>query len=189
VRLQQPTNNKTKSRSFEMNDSVQHKLKRVRPPRVKISYDVEIGDAVEKRELPFVGALIADLAGDNSDGQGKFSERKFVEVDNESVDEVMEGISPALSYTVDNKLAGGEGQINVALNFNSMADFQPKNIIEQVEPLKKLFEARQRLNDLSAKLDGNDELDNLLSQIIQNTDQREKIAGELASSAPADDKS
>jgi type VI secretion system protein ImpB len=101
----------------------------------------------------------------------------------------MEGISPALSYTVDNKLAGGEGQINVALNFNSMADFQPKNIIEQVEPLKKLFEARQRLNDLSAKLDGNDELDNLLSQIIQNTDQREKIAGELASSAPADDKS
>jgi type VI secretion system protein ImpB len=70
-----------------------------------------------------------------------------------------------------------------------MADFQPKNIIEQVEPLKKLFEARQRLNDLSAKLDGNDELDNLLSQIIQNTDQREKIAGELASSAPADDKS
>ena len=166
-----------------MTNSVQHKLKRVRPPRVAISYDVEIGDAVEKRELPFVGAIIADLAGDNSVGQPKFSERTFVDVDNESINEVMEGISPSLSYTVDNKLSGNDGQINVALNFNSMADFQPENIIQQVEPLKKLFEARQRLNDLSAKLDGNDELDSLLSQIIQNTDEREKIAGELASNS------
>lgn len=169
-----------------MKDNIQHKLKRVRPPRVKISYDVEIGDAVEKRELPFVGALVADLAGDNAKEQGKLSERKFVDVDNESIDDVMQGINPKLNFVADDKLSDEGGQLNVALNFNSMSDFSPESIIQQVEPLRRLFEARQRLNDLAAKLDGNDELDSLLLQVIQDTEQRDALSSALETQAGAD---
>lgn len=169
-----------------MKDNIQHKLKRVRPPRVKISYDVEIGDAVEKRELPFVGALVADLAGDNAKGQGKLSERKFVDVDNESIDDVMQGINPKLNFVADDKLSDEGGQLNVALSFNSMSDFSPESIIQQVEPLRRLFEARQRLNDLAAKLDGNDELDSLLSQVIQDTEKRDALSSALESQVGAD---
>lgn len=164
-----------------MKDNVQHKLKRVRPPRVKISYDVEIGDAVESRELPFVGAIVADLAGDNSEGQASLKDRSFVEVDNENVDDAMSGINPKLSFVVDDKLSDEGGTLNVALDFNSMADFQPESVIQQVEPLRRLYEARQRLNDLSAKLDGNDELDNLLLQVIQDTEKREALESKLKS--------
>ena len=169
-----------------MANSVQHKLKRVRPPRVKISYDVEIGDASKKVELPFVGAIVADLAGDNSANQIKMKDRTFVEIDNESVDEVMAGIAPKLSFVVDNKLSDDGGKINVSLDFNSMSDFQPESIIEQVEPLRKLYEARQNLNDLAAKLDGNDTLDGLLSQVIDDTEQREQVAKALTTSMSSD---
>jgi type VI secretion system protein ImpB len=169
-----------------MKDNIQHKLKRVRPPRVKISYDVEIGDAVEKRELPFVGALVADLAGDAAKEQGKLSERKFVEVDNESIDDVMQGINPKLNFVVDDKLSDGGGQLNVALSFSSMSDLSPESVIQQVEPLRRLFEARQRLNDLAAQLDGNDELDSLLSQVIQDTGKRDALSSALETQAGAD---
>ena len=163
----------------EMKDNVQQKLKRVRPPRVKISYDVEIGDAVENKELPFVGALIADLAGDASLNQDKISERSFVDVDNESVDDVMQGINPKLSFLVDDKLSADGGKLNVALDFRSMDDFQPESVIQQVEPLRRLFEARVKLNDLAAKLDGNDELDSLLSQVIEDTEKRKELSSAL----------
>ena len=163
-----------------MSNSVQDKLKRVRPPRVKISYDVETGGAQQSKELPFVGALIADLAGDNKEGQSPYNERKFVEIDNDTVGDVMAAINPTVNFAVDNKLSDKGGNINVSLSFNELSDFSPESIIQQVEPLRKLFEARSRLNDLAAKLDGNDELDNLLNQVIENTDAREDIKGALA---------
>jgi type VI secretion system protein ImpB len=167
-----------------MSNSVQDKLKRVRPPRVKISYDVETGGAQQTKELPFVGALIADLAGDNKEGQSPYNKRKFIEIDNDTVGDVMAAINPTVSFAVDNKLSGQGDNINVSLSFNELSDFSPESIIQQVEPLRKLFEARSRLNDLAAKLDGNDELDNLLYQVIANTDAREDIKGAL-SKAPS----
>jgi type VI secretion system protein ImpB len=175
-------------RKLKINDNIQHKLKRVRPPRVKISYDVEIGDAVESRELPFVGAIVSDLAGDNSEGQVSLRERTFVEVDNENVDDALSGINPKLSFTVTDKLSDSGGNLNVALDFNSMADFQPESVIQQVEPLRRLYEARQRLNDLAAKLDGNDELDSLLLKVIQDTTTREALENELKSQSDQPDK-
>ena len=177
-----------------MSNSVQDKLKRVRPPRVKISYDVETGGAQQSKELPFVGALIADLAGDNTEGQQSYSERKFVDIDNDTISDVMAAIHPTANFAVDNKLSGQGEKINVSLSFDELSDFSPESIIQQVEPLRKLFEARSRLNDLAAKLDGNDELDNLLNQVIENTDAREDLKGALSKapapadvSAPADD--
>lgn len=156
-----------------MSESTQHKLDRVRPPRVQITYDVETGDAIEKRELPFIVGVLADLSGDQ--GRPPLKDRSFTEIDRDNFNEVMEGINPELSFTVDNKLTDEDDQLNVSLEFEELEDFTPSSIVKQIEPLRKLFEARQRLADLSAKLEGNERLDSLLKDIVENTDVQEEI--------------
>lgn len=156
-----------------MSESTQHKLDRVRPPRVQITYDVETGDAIEKKELPFIVGILADLSGDQ--GKPPLKDRKFTEIDRDNFNEVMEGINPELSFTVDNKLTDDDNQLNISLEFEELDDFKPSSIVKQIEPLRKLFEARQRLADLSAKLEGNEKLDTLLRDIVENTDVQEEI--------------
>jgi len=165
-----------------MAESVQHTLKRVRPPRVKITYDVEIGNAIEKKELPFVAGIIADVAGQNTDLLPRFKDRKFAEIDRDNFNDVMKGVAPRATFKVDNRLSGGEGEIACDLTFHSLDDFEPVNVVKQVEPLRKLFEARQALNDLAAKLDGNDRLEDVLTQIVEDSGQREKLLSELGGS-------
>jgi len=163
-----------------MAESVQHTLKRVRPPRVKITYDVEIGNAIEKKELPFVAGIIADVAGKNTDKLPRFKDRKFAEIDRDNFNDVMKGAAPRATFRVPNRLSGGEGEIACDLTFHSLDDFEPVNVVKQVEPLRKLFEARQALNDLAAKLDGNDKLEEVLAQVIEDPSQREKLLAELS---------
>jgi type VI secretion system protein ImpB len=159
-----------------MAESTQHKLDRVRSPRVQITYDVEIGDAIKKVELPLVVGIMSDLAGKQSDTLPRVKDRKFIEIDRDNFDAVMGAIRPRLTMRVDSRLPGGEDQkLNVELNFTQMDDFDPINVVKQVEPLRKLFEARQRLIDLTAKLDGNDALDTLLQEIIDNNENLKQL--------------
>jgi type VI secretion system protein ImpB len=154
-----------------MAESTQHKLDRVRPPRVQITYDVETGGAIQKKELPFVVGIMSDLAGKPSKPLPRVKDRKFVALDPDNFNDVMTGIGPRVAMRVDNKLTNDpDSQLNVELTFNSMDDFNPVNVVNQVEPLRKLFETRQRLVDLLAKLDGNDALDSLLQDVIANSD-------------------
>lgn len=154
-----------------MAESTQHKLDRVRPPRVQITYDVHIGDAIEMKELPFVVGILSDLAGKPAQPLARLKDRKFVNLDKDNFDDVMGAIAPRLAMRVDNRLTeDADAQLNVELNFKSLDDFNPINIVNQVESLRKLYEARQRLTDLLAKLDGNDALDALLQDIIGNVD-------------------
>lgn len=167
-----------------MAESTQHKLDRVRPPRVQITYDVEIGDALQKKELPFVMGVISDLAGKPAEAPAPIKERKFVQIDRDNFNEVMKSIGPRLAFQVDNQLTDEDSKFNVELNFETMDDFDPVAVVQQVEPLRKLFEARQRLSDLRAKLDGNDDLDRLLREIVENTDGLKEIQ---EATAPAED--
>ena len=150
-----------------MPESTQHKLDRIRPPRVQITYDVEIGGAIQKKELPFLVGILADLSGQPAEALPKLKERKFVEIDRDNFNDVMASIAPRVTAAVDNKLTG-DGKTNVELNFHNIDDFSPVSIIRQVESLRKLYEARQRLSDLLAKLDGNDTLDSLLREVAGN---------------------
>lgn len=163
-----------------MSESVQKKLGRIRPPRVQITYDVETGGAIEKKELPLVVGILADLAGSKPAEQViPIRNRKFVEIDRDNFNAICASIAPRLAFQVPNRLPQAEGaeatNLNLELNFNKIESFRPESIIQQVEPLKKLFEARQKLNDLIAKLDGNDDLDALLQDIAKNTDKQQKI--------------
>ena len=158
-----------------MSESTQKKLTRIRPPRVQITYDVETGGAIEKKELPLIVGILADLAGKPDKPQVPIKARKFVEIDRDNFDKVMAAIEPRLAFQADDRLNGNGDNLNVELRFRSINDLRPESIVSQVQPLAKLFEARQRLNDLLAKLDGNDDLDALLKDIAANTDSQKQI--------------
>ena len=158
-----------------MPESTQHKLDRVRPPRVQITYDVETGDAIVKKELPYVVGVLADLAGKPAEALPPVKKRKFVEIDRDNFNDVLAATKPRVAFQVDNKLTDEDSKFNVELNFRHLNDFDPVSIVNQVEPLRKLLEARQRLTDLLAKLDGNDDLDRLLQEIVSNTDDLKTI--------------
>lgn len=169
-----------------MTESTQHKLSRVRPPRVQITYDVETGGAIEMKELPLVVGILADLAGKPEEPLPGLKQRKFVEIDRDNLNEVMASLKPRLAFRVPNRLEegeegaeGAEGEegsaLNVELNFRHLDDFHPASVVDQIEPMRKLYEARQRLTDLLAKLDGNDDLDALLQDVAANTEKQEEL--------------
>src|SRR6516165_10116697 len=149
-------------------ESLQKKVGRVRPPRVQITYDVQTGDAIEKRDLPFVVGVLADLSGIPEKALPPIAKRKFVAIDRDNVNDVMKKIGPRLAFKVPNRLNEDDTKINVELNFESMDDFQPARIAQQVTPLRKLLELRTSLANLRASLIGNEKLDNLLQEVIQN---------------------
>ena len=153
-----------------MPESLQHKLDRVRPPRVQITYDVEVGGAIQKKELPFVVGVLADVSGKPAEALPPLKLRKFVEIDRDNFNEVLAANRPRLTMQVENKLSSKGGSLALELTFTHMDDFGPLNIIQQVAPLKKLYEVRQRLNDLLAKLDGNDKLEAMLQDVVANND-------------------
>jgi len=159
-------------------ESLQHTLDRVRAPRVQITYDVEVGDAIEMKEIPFVVGVLGDLSGKPDEPLPKLKDRKFVEIDRDNFNSVLAGMKPRLAYKVDNKLADDDTKIAVELRFKSLEDFHPERVAEQVEPVKKLVEARQKLSELLGKLDGNDKLDELLQDIISSTESLEKLSKE-----------
>ncbi|OQW92170.1 MAG: type VI secretion system-associated protein [Thiotrichaceae bacterium IS1] len=262
-------------------NNAQQPLSRVRPPRVQIVYEVDTGNAIEKKELPFVVGIMSNLSGKSKESLPSLKERKFIEIDRDNFNEVLQKIGPRLVYQVDNKLVPGgadftisidcpdaafamtqapmmlkqiqeavvdlpvtmvEGGVfhkslntvmaflklptqpvnkhrlapadirlfresrvklcqalqqrlesivfpegtgnliinggllmNVELHFESLDDFQPARLIEKIEPLRQLYKERQRLNDLIAKLDGNDKLDKLLQGVIGQPEQLENI--------------
>jgi type VI secretion system protein ImpB len=137
---------------------------------VQITYDVEVGDAIQKKELPFIVGVLADLSGQPAQALPKVKDRKFVEIDGDNFNDVLSSYGPRAVFRVDNKLANDGSKINVELTFNHMDDFTPTNVVKQIEPLRKLLEARSRLTDLLGKLDGNDKLDELLQEVVSNTE-------------------
>jgi type VI secretion system protein ImpB len=160
-------------------ESTQHKLDRVRSPRVQITYDVETGDAIEMKELPFVMGVLADLSGKPAEPLPRVRDRKFVEIDRDNFDPVMRGMKPRLAFRVGNELTGDDSQIAVELNFTSIEDFEPEQVAKQVEPLRKLLETRIQLQALLAKADGNDRLSEKLQEIIGNTEMLKKLGDEM----------
>lgn len=162
-----------------MSESIQKKLDRVRRPRVQITYDVEDGGALKKVELPFVVGVLADLSGDNAANLPAMKERKFDEIDRDNINERLKSAAPEVSMRVNNTLAGDGSQIGVKLKFENMDDFSPASIAKQVEPLKKLLEERDRLNEVLAKMESNQKLEDLLSQVMSNTDKVQALAKKM----------
>ena len=162
-----------------MSESLQHKLDRVRRPRVQITYDVETGGAMEKKELPFVVGVMADLSGQPAEALKPMKERKFVPVDRDNFNEVLAKSHPRLALRVPNRLANDNTEISGEFNFKSMDDFSPANVAEQVPALKKLLDVRHKLRQVLSKMEGNDELTDLLTRVLTNKEDAKSVADEL----------
>jgi type VI secretion system protein ImpB len=168
-----------------MAESVQKKLNRVRKPRVHITYDVETDGAEVRKELPFVMGVLGDFSGKPYEPLKSIRDRKFVQIDRDNFDDVMKRMTPGLQFKVDNTLTGGDTQMAVELKFNKMEDFEPANVVAQIEPLRKLLEARNKLRDLMSKADRSEELESLLEQVLQNTEKMNSLASELGAAPEA----
>lgn len=163
------------------NKGTQDKLSRVRPPRVHVTYEVEIGDAIELKELPFVMGVLGDFTGQPVEEMPRLADRKFVEVNPDNFDSVLAGMKPHLAFGVKNTLSDNPDgpQLKVDLHFKSLDDFSPENVAEQVEPLKKLLELRSKLSNLRASLQGNDKFEELLLDVAGDKGKLDKLKGEL----------
>src|SRR4051812_36175995 len=168
-------------------ESLQKKVGRVRPPRVHITYDVQIGDAIQKRDLPFVVGVLADLSGIPEKPLPPIAKRKFVAIDRDNVNDVMKKIGPRLAFKVPNRLNEDDTKLNVELKFECMEDFQPPKIAEQITPLRKLMDLRNSLANLRSSLIGNEKLENLLQEVIHNQELLRQ-AGSEAGVSPAGNK-
>jgi type VI secretion system protein ImpB len=168
-----------------MSSSLQHKLDRVRRPRVQITYDVETNGAMQKTELPFVVGVMADLSGQPKEALRPVKERKFVNIDRDNFNDVMARNTPRVAMKVDNKLTGeGDSKLGVELNFNSIDDFEPARIAEQVPALKELLDMRTRLTQLLSKMEGNDKLEQMLTDVLGNTEKAMALAKEMGIEEP-----
>ncbi|HSU58295.1 MAG TPA: type VI secretion system contractile sheath small subunit [Bryobacteraceae bacterium] len=162
-------------------ESIQKKLTRVRPPRVQISYDVHVGDAIEIKELPFVLGVMGDFTGQPTGDVKRLKDRRFVDVNPDNFDAVLEEMRPHLAFSVENKLSEdpNAGDLKVDLNFRSLEDFEPEQVARQIRPLRELLELRGKLSDLRGTLQTNEKLDQVLMDAVSNTEKLDKLRSEI----------
>jgi len=162
-------------------ESTQHKLDRVRSPRVQITYDVEVGGAIELKELPFVVGVLGDFTGKPEQPLAKLKDRKFVEINPDNFDTVLEAMKPHVAFSVENKLSdeADAPNLKIDLKFKSLEDFEPQKVAQQVGPLKELLDLRTRLADLRGSLQGNDKLEELLLDSVSKSEKLDKLKTEM----------
>jgi type VI secretion system protein ImpB len=147
---------------------------------------VETEGAVVEKELPFVVGVMGDFSGDPVEPLSPLADRKFIQIDRDNFDDIMQRMTPGLNLKVDNTIKDDGSEIAVDLAFKSMSDFEPGNIVQQVEPLRKLQETRDKLRDLLTKVDRSDELEALLERVLQNEDDLKQLASDLGTEVPGD---
>jgi type VI secretion system protein ImpB len=167
-----------------MAGSIHDKLERVRKPRVHISYQVETEGAVVEKELPFVVGVLGDFSGNPTEPLKPLKDRKFVQIDRDNFNDIMARMTPGLKLKVENTLKNDGSQIPVELKFNHMDDFEPGRVVQQVEPLRKILETRDKLRDLLSKVDRSEDLEALLDKVLQNSDELKKLQSELGAKNP-----
>jgi type VI secretion system protein ImpB len=167
-------------------ESIHDKLKRVRKPRVHITYEVETEGAMVLKELPFVVGVMGDFSGNPTEPLKPIKDRKFIQIDRDNLNDVLRKMTPGLNMRVENTLKGDGTEMAVQLKFDSMDDFEPANVARQVEPLRKLLETRDKIRDLMAKVDKSDDLEGLLDRVLQNSDELKRLSSELGVGAGGD---
>lgn len=167
-------------------ESVHKKLARVRKPHVHITYEVETDGAIEKKELPFVMGILGDFSGNPTQPLKPLSDRKFIAIDRDNFNDVMARMTPGLNIRVENTIADDGSEMAVQLKFNSMDDFEPANVVDQVEPLRKLLETRNKLRDLLTCVDRSEQLESVLEEVLKNTERTQALAAQLPGGTATD---
>jgi type VI secretion system protein ImpB len=159
--------------------SIHDKLERVRKPRVHITYQVETEGAEVEKELPFVVGVLGDFSGNPTAPLKPLKDRKFIQIDRDNFNDIMARMTPGANFKVENTLKGDGSEMAVQLKFDSIDDFEPAKVVQQVEPLRKLLATRDKLRDLLTKVDRSEDLEGLLERVLQNTDDLKKLSADL----------
>lgn len=159
--------------------SIHDKLERVRKPRVHITYQVETEGAAVEKELPFVVGVLGDFSGNPTEPLKPLKDRKFIQIDRDNFNDVMARMTPGVNLKVENTLKGDGSQMAVNLKFSSIDDFAPGKVMEQVEPLKKMMETRNKIRDLLSKADRSEDLEAALEKVLSNTENVKQLASEV----------
>src|SRR3954452_18258095 len=160
-------------------ESTQKKLDRVRKPRVHITYDVETEGAAVTKELPFVVGVLGDFSGQPTEPLKPLKDRKFIQIDRDNFNDVMARMTPGLNLKVKNTLKDDGSEIGVQLKFGNMDDFAPEKVAQQIDPVRKLIETRDKLRDLLTKVDRSENLENILENVLKNTEELKKLKDQL----------
>jgi type VI secretion system protein ImpB len=167
-----------------VSSSIHDKLERVRKPRVHITYQVEIGDAMVQKELPFVVGVLGDFSGNNPTQPLKpLKDRKFIQIDRDNFNDIMARMTPGLNLRVENTLKGDGSEMGIQLRFDAIEEFEPGKVVKQVEPLRRLLETRDKLRDLLTKADRSEDLERLLERVLQNTEDLKKLQSQISPNA------
>lgn len=148
-------------------ESSQKFIARNRAPRVQIEYDLETNGAMQKKQIPFVMGVLADLSGKSAEELPEIEQRKALEIDMDNFDSRLKAMKPRVTFAVPNKLTG-EGQLAVDVTFESIDDFSPAAIAKKIEPLAKLLEARTQLSNLVTYMDGKAGAEKLITKALQD---------------------
>ena len=168
--------------------SINNKLEHVRKPRVHIKYEVETEDACIEKELPFVVGVMGDYSGDATEPLQPLKKRKFTQIDRDNFNDVMTRQNPGLKLKVNNTLANNNTEMTVDLKFNRLEDFEPAQIVAQVPALSELKATRDQLRDLLNKADRSDRLEQILENLLKDSQQLQQLAQELSISTPEEEK-
>jgi type VI secretion system protein ImpB len=103
-------------------------------------------------------------------------ERKFTMIDRDNFNDVLNRSAPRVAMKVQNKLTDADTKLAVELNFKHMDDFDPGKLAEQVPALKELMDMRHRLTQLMSKMEGNDKLEAMLADVLNNTEKRDELS-------------
>jgi len=166
--------------------SSQKFIARNRAPRVQIEYDVELYGAEKKIQLPFVMGVTADLSGQPEQPLAPVADRKFVEISVDNFDDRLKAMKPRVAFQVPNTLTN-EGNMQVAMTFESMEDFSPAAVAGKVDALRKLLQARTQLANLITFMDGKAGAEGLIAKVLQDPALLQTLAAAPKPEQPADD--
>lgn len=147
--------------------------------RVNIVYRPSLGDAQEEVELPLKMLVMGDFTG--TPDARPLEKREPVNVDKDNFNEVLKAQNVILNFSVPNRLAAAEGgdELNVRLRLETMKDFGPEAIVEQVPELQRLLELREALRALKGPLSNVPEFRKKIQELIRDDTTRQKLLTEI----------
>lgn len=155
--------------------------------RVNITYKPATGDAQENIELPLKLLMMGDYTLRPDDRM--VEDRKPINVDKDNFNEVMRSQNLSLKLNVENKLSEEGGQMAVDLKFNTLNDFSPESIANQVPEMNKLLQLRTALQALKGPLGNIPEFRKKLQELLDDVEAREKLLKELGVSEQKEEES
>jgi type VI secretion system protein ImpB len=152
--------------------------------RVNITLDLETHGAQRNVELPMKLLVVGKFNQHAS--QSNIASREKINVDKGNMDAVIQALSPQLNLHLPNHLSNKGNTMNIKVNFQSMKDFRPENLADNIPELRRFIAMRNLLKELKANIIDNKTLRNELENILKNKTNEQQMQRALTQLAQTD---